>query len=322
MIFVKSFRVDVRYELSRSRPRLTKSLFSVAEVDVVQHRINDAKPRILCVEEGEFVEIRLGDKLKIRKPFYLYKSCNGEVRVSFVKHGNFVEIRSFRTLCIAKARERGFCNAHLRSEYRAYLSFVFGVSPTLPPEVGLAKLPHMIYAMHVGGDEVKVGIANAIKNVARLYEQAFLHASILAFVPSCAEARKLERALSSMKGVTERITIRDRVRRLQNVGDEDLELALFVSKLHRILQQLCEHLHCRDKPLPVISFSNEIIDRLKHVRRLLCDEHALNTISEGVYEVTAYLPGGIELTDLRDDSKMYIPYQIIRNAALNASLST
>ena len=321
MIFVKRLETRVKHDVRRDRVRVVRSLFSIEEVDVVLHVVERVEPTLLCIEKENLIKLGIGDKISFRKPLYLFKSCGGEVLATVIQRGNAIEVHTTRILCKAKATERGFCPMHLSSEYRAYLSYVFGVSKHLPTSLGIARVPHMLYAMHVGGGEVKVGIANSMKNVARLYEQAFIHATILAFLADCVQARELEQLLSSLRGVTDRITARERVRKLLRIHSPEEELGLYVSKLlDIIIPRMCKKIACREKPLPVISFSSSIIDNLRRVHRIVLNEHSMNSLDEGVYEIFDYLPGGIGFVSLSNGTKIYIPYQLLRNAALNASI--
>ncbi len=316
MLIVKRLIVEPRINFAKTSVKIAIGLTNSREYGVVVHKVLDAKMKLICISREAIEPIFEGSKLRISKPVVLYKSCNGEAVLSLVKKGDLIEVRSFRELCPRKALPDGFCPLHKNSEYRNYLLLVFGRTRQLGTVTGLAKVPHMVYTMYIGGPYVKVGIANGLKNVGRLYEQVFLFASILGFVENAEIARRIELSLSSLKSVSERFSVRERVSYLLR-RDPDLELRSFITKLVTIvIPKLKLFINVKDtKPIPVITFSKELIDAVKN-SRIIHAERQLEHL-EGLYEVLGYAPGGLILCNVESSNRVFIPYQVIRNLALN-----
>ncbi len=321
MLIVKRLFVQPKLEIARKTTLLKLGLFGEREISVVLHVVKDADFELLCLANSEIVRLRRGDRVRFRKPVALYRSCGGEVVLSIVRRNDLIEVSSIRELCSRKALSDGFCAVHRHSEYRSYLRMVFGITNTAPSGVPLAQVPHMVYAMYVGGSALKVGIANGLKNVGRLYEQLFLLSSILAFVSDANAARRLEVALSNAKhGVYERLTVKERLEHITSFRDIDASLRIFVSRLYtHVLPKLKRFVSIKDsKPLPVIAFSEEMLSRIESSTRI-CSEKDLDNL-EGCFEITSYAPGGIVLEECSGRQRVYVPYQLLRNLAMNAAL--
>jgi len=319
LIFVRGLEVSTKSADIRSlevESRLT--LFEKRRTRVLLDARRVESWRLLVYSpDGDVFGVSSGDRVRLARPVILYRVCAGENMVSVVRGGEGVEVRRVSQLCTRRADEYGFCSVHRSSEYRKYLSYVFGLAePRL--DVGLMHVPHMVYLLQVGGGSVKVGIANGLKNVNRLYEQGFLHAVLLAFVGNGVEARRIEEALKDV-GIADRATTDERLQWFKTRVDLDQQLRLFVSliaskvipRLGGLGVQVAE-----GKSLPVMRFSEEYYEKLREVRHVQDVEHL--SALEGVYEVGEYLPGGFILRG--EGSEVYVPYSFVRDRALNAEL--
>jgi len=318
LLIVKRLVVHPRIRGYRRNLRIRLGLFEVREASVYVHEVIDASLELICLTRSNVLILKPGTIVRFRRPALTYRSCNGEVIASVVKHNNVLSISLKRELCGRRALFNGFCAVHRASEYRAYLDIVFGRSGS--KRVGLAMIPHMLYAMYVGGSSVKVGIANGVKNTARLFEQVFICSSILGFLPTAYDARRVEAELGRLPHVTERISVRDRLRHVSTAVSSEQALHIFV---HLLLTSLAPTLRKtvgagNRGVIPVIKFSDSMLGVLRS-SKAIASEEALSGI-EGEYEIITYAPGGLILSPRNSSSRIFIPYQLLRNAALNAQL--
>ena len=282
-------------------------------------KVNDFRILLYDSQGNEFT-IERGCKLRIRSPMILYRVCGGDAHAVVVRKGDYMDIRLDRLHCLRKAVNGLFCNQHRYSEYAKYLHTVFQ-EPRSEPAISLAKLPHMIYLLHFGGNLVKVGITNIVKNIRRLAEQPFINAVILAIVPSLLEARRIEIALSRLSPVTDRLRIDERLRRLRDhassLNAEIQELAqVLISVVQPKLRSLGIDVDLR-KPIPVLSLDED-------TRRVYSAFPAVTKASlssiEGVGEVLDFVPGALLLSI--DGKSLLVPYQYLRDHALNIEILT
>jgi len=259
--------------------------------------------------------LKRGTKIRVRSPLILYRVCGGDAHAFIARKGDFVTIRLERYHCLHRARNTLFCNLHRASEYSKYLDAVFR-EPHGEPGTSLAKLPHLVYLLHIGGRHTKVGITNIVKNVRRLAEQPFLNAVILAVTDSLLQARRIEIALSKLSDVTDRMRVDERLRRLRehasSIKAELHELA------HTILFSIVPRIRTLgidvsvDKPIPVISVSERI--RKIYSSTPQATKAAISSL-EGVGEVLDYVPGALLVSINGRD--LLMPYQYLRDHMLN-----
>ena len=309
-------------QAERLEVELRTTLFSRTSISVrLEHRVPATWNLILYNREGDMYFISRGDRVRFSKPVIAYKACPGNTSLYIERHGDIVLVRRFVELCGRQANSDGFCIKHRGSEYQRYISYVFGLrKPDF--DTSLMRIPHMIYALHIGGSSVKIGIANGIKNTDRLYEQVFLHATVLAFVENGVEARRVEDSIRRVSRVSDRAVLRHRLQwfRVDNL-DLDTQLREYVRILVSSLIPTLKAMGIASglgKTIPVIRFDVKYIDL---VRRsiIIFDESQLNSL-EGEFEVIDYAVGGIVL-DQRG-KRFFVPYSLIRDRALRISIST
>ncbi|MEM1645037.1 MAG: DUF2797 domain-containing protein [Ignisphaera sp.] len=274
---------------------------------------------ILLSREGNIVRLTTGDVVKLNKHFLGPKACLGETLVSVTKdvREDITYINRTVYLCTHNTDD-SFCFSHKNSEYSKYLMFVYGLKE-FASGVGLTLIPHMIYLLYTGGSNIKVGIANAIKNLTRIYEQIFIYASIIAFVENAYHARDIEKNLSKA-GIKDRATVVERIQWIKKVEPKTIEeylrsfITLFARQVKPILASI--NLAENKKFFPVIRFSNRCLKEVKE-SLIIYDVDKLNSL-EGLAEVKGYCVGGLLLEINSRD--VYIPYQLIRDRFINIDL--
>lgn len=189
--------------------------------------------------------------------------------------------------------------------------FVYGLKE-FASDVNLALIPHMIYLLYTGSSGIKIGIANAIKNVTRIYEQIFIFASIIDFVKDVYYARNIEKNLSKA-GVKSRATVLERIQHIKKIESKTIEehlknfITLFARQVKPILASI--NMATNKKFFPVIRFSDDCLKKVKK-SLIVYDVNMLNSL-EGLAEVKGYYVGGLLLGI--DNKDVYIPYQLIRD---------
>lgn len=301
---------------------LRASLFSRTSISIrLEHRVPSVWKLILYDREGNIYSISRGDRIRFSKPVIAYRACPGNTSLYIQRHGDTVLIKRFVELCGRQANSDGFCTKHRGSEYQRYISYVFGLrKPDL--DTSLMRIPHMIYALHIGGSSVKIGIANGIKNTDRLYEQVFLHATVLAFVENGVEARRIEDHIRKVGKVSDRAVLRHRLQwfRVDSL-DLDAQLREYVRVLVGSLIPSLKAMGITSslgKMIPVIRFDVKYIDLVRR-SAIVSDESQLNSL-EGEFEVVDYAVGGIVLD--QEGKRFFVPYSLIRDRALRIHIPT
>ncbi|MEM1896816.1 MAG: DUF2797 domain-containing protein [Ignisphaera sp.] len=321
MYFANSIDVSMRIEdIRKYSYELPLALFGKDVQEVVVEVIDPYRWRLLLYDtEGNLHSITSGSFIKIYRPMSLYRVCSGDIVVSFTQDPleNLMYLHRKDVFCMARV-SNGFCSLHKRSDYSKYLSYVFGLSNT-KPDVGLAQVPHMVYILSLGGSNVKVGIANVMKNLNRIFEQIFVYATPVAFVEDVARAREIEKMLAGSK-IRDRVRVSERIEQIKNVNMYNLEthLTQFVLTFVRQIKPLLisRKIVNKDKPLPVIRFSDKYFENIAKTY-IVHEETRLNSI-EGYTEVIEYSLGGITISI--NNRRFFIPYYFIRDKALNIEI--
>lgn len=323
MLIVRGIEVetDVVYN-EKLEIELRTTLFSRTSISVrLEHRVPAIWKLILYDREGDMYAISRGDRVRLSKPVIAYRACPGNTSLYIERHGDIVLVKRFVELCGRQANLDGFCIKHRGSEYQRYISYVFGLrKPDF--DTSLMRIPHMIYALHIGGSSVKIGIANGIKNTDRLYEQVFLHATILAFVENGVEARRVEDHIRRVSKVSDRAILRHRLQwfRVDNL-DLDTQLREYIRILVSSLIPFLKAVGIAgslSKVIPVMRFDVKYIDLIRR-SDIIFSESQLNSL-EGEFEIVDYAVGGIVL-DQRG-RRFFVPYSLIRDRALRVSIPT
>lgn len=294
------------------------TLYDKALNTVVEQIIEPANWYLMLygLDGGGIVSITRGSVIKVNTPLAGYRMCPGELAVSISSNAKegVTYIYKASELCTRRAVDH-FCPLHRGSTYSRYLMYVYGLRG-LPPDTGLAPIPHMVYALYIGGQELKVGIASAIKNVNRVYEQVFIYASIATFTDNVVSARNIEKTLSEA-GVRDRVAITERVDWLKKVSSFGIDTYLrsFATVFLRRVAPVLQSLGISTKTfIPVIRFSDKCFEIVRN-SVALCNRSALNSL-EGRAIVEDYCAGGILLRAGHGKS-YYVPYQLIRDRVLN-----
>jgi hypothetical protein len=266
----------------------------------------------LLNREGYIERLTAGNSIRIYSPFVRGKSCLGENLVSTVNNVQEGIIYVHRSISFCnRVVDDSFCPIHTSSEYSKYLLFIYGLKEYLQG-VGLALVPHMVYLLYIGGSSLKVGIANAIKNIVRLYEQIFIYGSIITFVENAALARNIEKKLSSFY-VKDRATVFERLDWIKRVKSRNFEdhLKSFIAIFSRHVKPFLNSIGIdRGKDfIPVIRFYDSCFDNMEK-SYIIYDREMLNNL-EGIAEVEEYCLGGFTI-DL-NNKRYFIPYQLIRD---------
>lgn len=292
---------------------VSTSLFNKHVEKVVEQIVEPSYWKlILLSKEGRVDYITSGNIIKIHSPMIRSKSCLGETLVSVTHDVQEKTLYIHRTSVFCnKVVNNGFCPIHSGSEYSRYLMFVYGLKE-LPQKVGLALVPHMVYLLFVGGSIIKVGIANAMKNINRLYEQVFTYATILTFVENVVHAREIEKSLSKSI-LRDRISLSDRIDWIKKIEPKDFNSHLknYVTMFSRYVKPMLNNLkiYSSSERLPVVRFSNQCFEGIKDTI-VLNSKDVVNNI-EGVAEIEGYCLGGVTLN--LKNKKVFLPYQAIRD---------
>jgi hypothetical protein len=314
MYAVKGIDVSTRIrDVVEHKVSVYISLFNKYDFKVLEQIVEPVRWSLnLFSREGSVESLTTGNTVKIRSPFLRGRSCLGDNIVSIVKNvqENTVYIHRTAYLCNRFADD-SFCPLHIGSEYSKYLLFVYGLKE-FPQGVGLALIPHMVYLLYIGGSNLKVGIANAVKNIVRLYEQVFIYSSIVAFVENAAIARGIEKKLSSYY-VKDRASVVERLEWIKRVDVKMIEehLKNFVMMFSRHVKPLLKSVGIEKEKefIPVIRFYDKCFEVVEK-SYVMYDRDSLNVL-EGVAEVEDYCLGGFTVN--LGGKRYFIPYQLIRD---------
>lgn len=320
MYIVRGLDVSSRIiDVHTRKVYVQSTLFSRVVQEVVEQILEVSNWRLILFDGNSFSEVSTGDVVRLMSPLIVGRRCLGENIVSTVNSVEEGIIYVYRRVipCVKKPVD-GFCIVHRDSEYGKYLSYVYGLKE-FPPDVGLAKIPHMVYLLYVGGSSAKVGIANAIKNLNRLFEQVFLYASVIAFLDDVVKAREVEKFLAA-GGLKDRAMISERIDWIKRVRGEDLDRVLksyvniFIKYVKPLLRSLS--IGVESRALPVLRFSDRFFT-IANSTIVIGSRKALDVL-EGRAEVEEYCLGGIVVN--LDGRRFLIPYQMIRDSALNIEI--
>ncbi len=322
MLVVRGVEVSTSIEcIERLELSIQLSLFTRSTIPVrLEHRVPDRWKLILYDRAGNVYEVTRGDKLRFSKPALVYKACPGNTSLFIEQRRDTILVKQFIELCGRPALSTGFCIKHQGSEYQRYIAYVFGLRrPEL--DTSLMRIPHMVYALHIGGSSVKIGIANGVKNTDRLYEQVFLHATVIAFVANGVEARRLEDYLKRVEKISDRATLSYRLYWLREKRlDLGAQLREYVQVISKYLAPALSSLGIeakRGKPLPVMRFSDEYLDLVRR-SAIIAEEAELSNL-EGEFEIVDYAVGGLVL-EQNSGQRMFVPYSLLRDRALRVSI--
>lgn len=290
------------------------SLFDKQTWGALEQIIEPTSWRLILLNSEGYVDyLTTNHIIKINSPLLRARSCPGETLVSITNNIQENIIYIYRSVFLCnRVVDNNFCLMHRESEYSRYLMFIYGLKE-FPHGVGLALIPHMVYLLYAGGSNLKVGIANAIKNITRLYEQVFIYSSILVFVENAAIAREVERALSR-SGIRDRMSVDERIDWIKKIEPAVFKehLKSFTIMFSRHVKPLLKSIGISIRTteiLPVIRFCDRCFKEVKN-SNIIYDRETLNNLN-GVAEVEEYCLGGIILN--LNNKKFFIPYQLIRD---------
>ena len=322
MLVVRGIEVSTRIvHVEKLELSIQISLFARSTILVrLEHREPDSWKLLLYDRAGNVYELTRGDKLRFSKPVLAYRACPGNTSLFIEQRGDTILIKRFSELCGRPASSMGFCVKHQGSEYQRYIAYVFGLRrPEL--DTSLMRIPHMVYALHIGGSNVKIGIANGVKNIDRLYEQVFLHATVIAFVTNGVEARRLEDRLKRVEKISDRATLSHR---LYWIREKQLDLSaqlreyvqIFSKYITSVLSSLGIEMK-REKPLPVVRFCDKYLDLVRR-SAIIAEEAQLDSL-EGEFEIVDYAVGGLVL-EQSSSQRIFVPYSLLRDRALRIAI--
>ncbi len=313
MMVVRGLKLSTKLRcVERERIVVQKSLFSNVDVEIKKFVYEVTEWKLVVQHDYELTYLDSGTKVKVIG-VDSRTVCAGEILCSVIKRGDEIRVVVHRELCKRSATKHRFCSVHSRGEYSSYIGYVFGLRNEVP-STGLAMIPHLVYAMHAGLNNVKVGIANMLKNVTRLFEQIFLYATILTITEDVHKARSLELRLSSISGVVDRMRVSDRIRALMRALERrDYELKRFVSILLRMIDAINGGYEGGGKDyIPILTLVDEHLD-FRRVNKVV---ENWRQVREGVYVIAKYVVGGIVLENVVNNEALYIPYASIRDRVL------
>ncbi len=307
-------------ELQSSSIILSLGLFGKTKHNVLEDVREVKSFRLILVDTSTYdiVEVKRGCRLKFLN--IGLKACPGEKVASITSRGGFIEVNIVRELCFREVGDTtGFCVRHRGGEYSKYLRVVFGYNTKEDKSIGLAMIPHMLYALTPGINVIKVGIANMVKNIGRIFEQVFIYASPLCILDTVYHARRLEIALAKRRNVVERITLREKIAKLRNsVGELQRVLKNFVTTLATdIIPVIKDVLASKQikQYIPVLRFETRYLMYIPSSIPILSpSDIPLDT----VLEVEDYAPGGIVLS--RGSDRFFLPFDTIRDRIIKLNV--
>ncbi len=307
-IDLEKFSVDMRYSISSNR---------VLKIDVLLDK-REIVDLTLMMYDSQFnvYNLKLGTRIVLKNPLILGRVCLGNTSISMIRRGDIVYVYRYRELCNRTTHKCMFCLQHTGSDYADYLRFVFGRSKYT--ESSLVKILHMIYVMHTGTSNIKVGIANGLKNTLRIFEQPFILATIVAFLENGVKARKLELELSRSRGLSDRVPLHHRITRIKALYRKlDVVVKDFAYAIKHFVDPVITKFGINTKSIiPMITLDRRYYEYLDKAK-IISDEST--HIEEGTYEIIDYGPGGIVLANTSNNQYMYIPYDLIRDRVINIS---
>jgi len=232
-----------------------------------------------------------------------------------------------------------FCPKHFNTSYGRYLRFIYGGGrPDLSNE--FFNMPTLVYTVYYGGDILKVGTSLIIKGLRRLLEQPTYLASTVFITKDITEARSIERWLSMESKVREAPRTEYRVRSVLSSlkrGSEGLE-----GDLRRFTCLLIKNLLTSLRRAAPLTSGDRVVSTIKgFIERGVVyildmyspsDEALLKSrvtysagmVNKALRGLECYLAGlarGFLVLNCSDGDTYAIPYELVHDRSLNASLT-
>ncbi|RLG77144.1 MAG: hypothetical protein DRO12_02945 [Thermoprotei archaeon] len=311
--------------------RCPAGLFEKFEQRVVFLKLKVERLRVLAevLEGGGWLFISPGTRLLFCDEPLRHRVCPGSVELSVRGEPPLLNLSVTRLGCSSKPPPNTvFCPRHFNTSYGNYIRFVFGGRANVDRFNPFFRLPAFLYAVYYGSEPIKVGTVISFKGSRRLLEQPGLLYSFILAAPSIAEARIAEVAFSSLPGVSQAPSPKERFSYLAQAQGRSAEehLHAFACRLVAILRRarsagiLKEELRkwfAQGKPLTVVSIEWEA--RALGTRLVVGSQNINKTLSGDSCVVEGYAHGAL-LLNCASAGRVVVPYENLRDRALCVDL--
>ena len=274
---------------------------------------------------GGWVLITRGTRMLFCSEPLRHRVCPGSVDVSVGGEPPVLNLSITREGCSSKPPPNTvFCPRHFNTWYGRYIRFVFGGRVTIDRSNPFFRLPALLYAVYYGSEVIKVGTVISFKGSRRLLEQPGLLYSFILAAPSIAEARRAEIALSSLTGVSQAPSTKERFSYLTRASHRSIEehLRAFACRLATVLRRardrgvLGEELgrwFSQEKPITIMRIEWGADTQ---GARLLTRSSDVNTALSGSDCVVEGYAHGALLLRCSSTGRIALPYELLRDRAL------
>lgn len=274
---------------------------------------------------GGWVLITRGTRMLFCSEPLRHRVCPGSIDVSVGGEPPVLNLSITREGCSSKPPPNTvFCPRHFNTWYGRYIRFVFGGRVTIDRSNPFFRLPALLYAVYYGSEVIKVGTVISFKGSRRLLEQPGLLYSFILAAPSIAEARRAEIALSSLTGVSQAPSTKERFSYLTRASHRSIEehLRAFACRLATVLRRtgstgiLKEELKrwfTQDKPLTVMNIDWGM--DTPNIRILIRSSDINKMLSGDSCVVEGYAHGALFL-NCTSAGSVAVPYELLRDRVL------
>ncbi|RLG85352.1 MAG: hypothetical protein DRO39_05835 [Thermoprotei archaeon] len=302
-------------------------LFERFEQRVVFEKLRVEKLRVLAeiLGGGGWAFISRGTRIVFCTEPLRHRVCPGSVELSVSGEPPLLNLSVLRKGCSSKPPPNTvFCPRHFNTDYGNYIRYIFSGRVQVNRSNPFFRLPAFLYTVYYGSELIKIGTVISFKGSRRLLEQPGLLYSFILAAPSIAEARKAEVALSSLPGVSQAPSAKERFSYLTRASHRSIEehLRAFACRLATVLRRarstgiLKEELKrwfTQDKPLTVMNIDWGM--DTPNIRILIRSSDINKILSGDSCVVEGYAHGAL-LLNCASAGSVAVPYELLRDRVL------